>query len=145
VDIIVETGEARDVMHIALLMGYGAKAVNPYMVYYSIAHMLENRDIIKNARTAEEGFENYCKAVSSGLLKIISRMGISTLQSYSGAQIFQILGLNDDVVKEYFPNTPARTSGISLEQIAEDVFKQAVPSGESPGEGQRPAESQGLP
>jgi glutamate synthase (NADPH) large chain len=122
VDIIVETGDARDVMHIALLLGYGAKAVNPYMVYYSIAHMIETGQYLKNIRTAEEGFENYRKAVSSGLLKIISRMGISTLQSYSGAQTFQILGLSDELVSEYFPNTPTRISGIGLDQIAHDVL-----------------------
>lgn len=128
VDIIVETGDARDVMHIALLLGYGAKAVNPYMVYYSISDMLENGKHLSSIGTAEEGFENYTKAVSTGLLKIISRMGISTLQSYSGAQIFQILGLSDDVVSEYFTNTPSRISGISLDDISRDVLsRQTLP------------------
>ncbi len=126
VDIIVEAGDARDVMHIALLLGYGAKAVNPYMVYYSIAHMLETGKSIRNARDAEEGFDNYVKAVSSGILKIISRMGISTLQSYSGAQIFQIIGLGDEVVRDYFPNTPTRISGISLDDIAQDVISRQL-------------------
>jgi len=123
VDIIVETGDARDVMHIALLIGYGAKAVNPYMVYYSISYMLENKKYIKNVKGVDEGFENYCKAISSGLLKIISRMGISTLQSYSAAQTFQCIGISEDVVNEYFPHTPTRISGVCLDQIADDVIK----------------------
>ncbi|MGE5626582.1 MAG: glutamate synthase-related protein [Solirubrobacterales bacterium] len=121
-DIIVEAGDARDVMHIALLTGFGAKAVNPYMVYYLISYMIENKKYITNILSVEEGFNKYKKAVSGGLLKIISRMGISTLQSYNGAQTFQIIGLNDDVVRNYFPNTPSRISGISLDKISEDVL-----------------------
>lgn len=122
-DIIVEAGDARDVMHIALLTGFGAKAVNPYMVYYLISNMIENKKYIMNIQSAEEGFNRYKKAISGGLLKIISRMGISTLQSYNGAQTFQIVGLNDDVVRNYFPNTSSRISGISLEKISEDVLQ----------------------
>ncbi len=122
VDIIIEAGDARDVMHIALLLGYGAKAVNPYMVYYSISNMIENKKYLRNVNSLEEGFRNYIKAISDGLLKIISRMGISTLQSYNAAQTFQIVGLSQDVVNKYFPRTPSRLSGITLNQIANEVI-----------------------
>ncbi|MBC2581178.1 glutamate synthase large subunit [Clostridium sp. DJ247] len=123
VDILVESGDARDVMHIALLLGYGAKAVNPYMVYHIISDMIENKKYVKNITTVEDGFKNYCKAISDGLLKIISRMGISTLQSYSGSQIFESIGISTDLINEYFPHTPARISGITLDDIANDVIQ----------------------
>jgi len=123
VDLIVETGDARDVMHMALLLGYGAKAVNPYMVYHIILNMIEEKKYLNNIVTVEEGFKNYCKAVSAGLLKIISRMGISTLQSYNGAQIFQSVGIHENVITQYFPHTPARVSGITLDRIASEVIE----------------------
>ncbi|WP_408625501.1 glutamate synthase large subunit [Crassaminicella thermophila] len=123
VDLIVEAGDARDVMHIALLIGYGAKAINPYMVYDVIGNMVENKKYFKNITSLEEGFENYCKAISSGLLKIISRMGISTIQSYNGAQIFQVVGINQDVIDEYFTDTPSKISGIGLDGIADEVIR----------------------
>ncbi len=110
-------------MHIALLVGYGAKAVNPYMVYYTISNMIENKKYIKNISSVEEGFKNYSRAISKGLLKIISRVGISTLQSYNGAQIFQCIGLSENLINKYFPHTPARISGIELEDIANDVIQ----------------------
>ncbi|NMM61140.1 glutamate synthase large subunit [Clostridium sp. P21] len=122
-DLIIETGDARDVMHMALLVGYGAKAINPYMVYYTISNMIEDKKYIKNINNLEEGFKNYCNAISSGLLKIISRIGISTLQSYNGAQIFQCIGLSEDLINKYFPHTPSRISGIELEDIANDVIQ----------------------
>lgn len=122
-DLIVEAGDARDVMHMALLIGYGAKAINPYMVYYTISNMIENKKYIKNIGSVEEGFKNYCNAISSGLLKIISRVGISTLQSYNGAQIFQCIGLSENVINKYFPHTPTRISGIELEDISNDVIQ----------------------
>jgi glutamate synthase (NADPH/NADH) large chain len=81
IDIIVETGDARDVMHMALLVGYGAKAINPYMVYEIIGDLIESKTYIKNVMNMKEGFENYCRVISAGLLKILARMGISTLQS----------------------------------------------------------------
>jgi glutamate synthase (NADPH/NADH) large chain len=123
VDLIVESGDARDVMHIALLLGYGAKAINPYMVYHIISNMVDSKKYMKNISTAEEGFNNYCKAISNGLLKIISRMGISTLQSYSGSQIFESIGINNEVINKYFPHTPSRISGITLNDICNEVIQ----------------------
>lgn len=109
-DLIVETGEARDVMHIALLVGYGAKAINPYLT----------QEIIKSKGGS---FKNYQKAIDHGLLKIISRMGIATLQSYHGAQIFEALGISTCVVDEYFTGTPSRIEGLTLETI-EQKYKE---------------------
>lgn len=113
VDIIMETGEARDVMHIALLVAYGAKAINPYMVY---EFLLDNKD-------TSLAFENYKQAIDEGMLKIISRMGISTLPSYNGAQIFEALGIHESVVSRYFTGTPSRIGGIDLEKIESDVLE----------------------
>ncbi|WP_411681033.1 glutamate synthase large subunit [Clostridium thailandense] len=123
VDLIVETGDARDVMHTALLLGYGAKAINPYMVYHIISNIIENEKYTKNINNVYDGFENYCKAICDGLLKIISRMGISTLQSYNGAQVFQSIGINVDVINQYFPHTSSRISGITLDDIANEVIQ----------------------
>ncbi len=121
VDLVVECGDVRDVMHMALLIGYGAKAVNPYMVLESIRHMVINKQYIGELALTK-GYENYCNAISQGLLKIISKMGISTLQSYHGAQIFEVLGIHQDVMEQYFTGTSSRLSGIGLELIAEEVI-----------------------
>ncbi|WP_291632895.1 glutamate synthase large subunit [Clostridium sp.] len=123
VDLIVEAGDVRDVMHVALLVGYGAKAINPYMVYEIIGNLIENKKYIKSTNSLKEGFENYSTAISVGLLKILSRMGISTLQSYNGAQIFQSMGINKEVIEEYFNGTPSRISGISLSDIEKEVLQ----------------------
>lgn len=112
-DIIMETGEARDVMHMALLIGYGAKAVNPYLVY----------ELLTAKTSDESGFTRYKDGIAEGVLKIISRMGISTLPSYNGAQIFEALGISMDVIEPYFTDTPSRVGGIDLRQIESDVLK----------------------
>ena len=122
VDLIVEAGDARDVMHMALLVGYGAKAINPYIAFESIAHMVEKKKSITKVNNLQEAYENYKDTISSGLLKIISRMGISTLQSYCGAQIFEAIGINQDIIEEYFSATPNVLSGIGLEEIAGEVM-----------------------
>jgi glutamate synthase (NADPH/NADH) large chain len=121
VDLIVEAGDARDVMHMALLIGFGAKAIYPYMVFESIGHMVEKKES-KKATGLEEAFSYYRDGISEGLLKIISRMGISTLQSYCGAQIFEAVGIHQEVIKEYFTDTPAVLSGIGLDEIAKEVL-----------------------
>ena len=133
IDIIVEAGDARDVMHAALLIGYGAKAVNPYMVYEIIGDLIENKKCIKNTTSLKEGFENYCRVISAGLLKIISRMGISTLQSYNGAQTFQAVGISREVIDEYFTGTPSRISGIDLTDIEREVLKRHSAAYENSG------------
>lgn len=132
-DIIIETGDARDVMHMALLLGYGAKAINPYMVYHIILNMLENGKHIKSVNNIDSAFKNYCKAICDGLLKIISRMGISTLQSYSGAQVFQSIGISTDVIDKYFPHTSSRVSGITLVDIEREVIQRHCSIYESDG------------
>lgn len=121
VDIIMECGDARDVMHIALLIGYGAKAINPYMAFESIWHMVREGKYIQETDT-EKAYDYYCEAIEKGLLKVISKMGISTLQSYHGAQIFEVLGIHEDVVEKYFTGTTSRLSGIGLDVIAGEVI-----------------------
>lgn len=115
-DIVIEAGDIREVHHFATVLGYGASAVCPYMAWDSI-HQMEKDDLLKGL-SAEEAIQNYTKAVNSGLLKIFSKMGISTLASYQGAQIFEILGLNSDVVSKYFTGTVSRIEGLSLDEIA---------------------------
>lgn len=122
VDLVVETGEARDAMHIALLTGFGAKAVNPYMAFASIWDMVENKKYIKCTANVEEAIGNYINALCEGLLKIISRMGISTLQSYCGAQIFEAVGISQKTIDEYFTATPSVIDGIGLDGIAAEVL-----------------------
>ncbi|MCT4599013.1 MAG: glutamate synthase large subunit [Vallitalea sp.] len=121
-DIIVETGDARDVMHMALLIGYGATAINPYVAFDTIAHLVESKLYITEDVSYEEAYKRYTKALGNGLLKILSKMGIGTLQSYHGAQIFEAVGINSDVVNKYFPGTPSRIQGIGLDIIAKEVI-----------------------
>jgi len=114
----IETGEAREVMHFCLLIGYGAEAVNPYLAYETLSGMIDDgriRGVDKAAAVA-----NYIKALNKGLLKVASKMGISTLQSYRGAQIFECVGLNTDVVDRYFSWTPSRIAGVGLDAIARE-------------------------
>jgi glutamate synthase (NADPH/NADH) large chain len=120
VSLIVETGEARETMHMALLIGYGATAVNPYLAFDTIENLVKEEDIEKV--TAEEAKENYIHAINKGLLKTLSKMGICTLQSYHGAQIFEAIGLDKELVNEYFEGTPSRLGGIDLDIIAQDVL-----------------------
>ena len=115
-DIIVEAGDVREVHHFATLLGYGVSAVNPYMALDTIKRMAVD-GVLEN-KTPELAVKNYIKAVNAGLLKIFSKMGISTLQSYQGAQIFEILGINKDVVDRYFTGTVSRIGGLSLDDIA---------------------------
>ncbi len=120
VSIIIETGEARETMHFALLLGYGATAINPYLAYESIADMV-NCNEIKDV-SYEKAVDNYNYAVDHGLLKILSKMGISTIRSYHGAQIFEAIGLNSSLVNKYFVGTPSRIEGIGIETLAEEVL-----------------------
>jgi len=115
--LILETGEAREVMHIALLTGYGATAVNPYLAFETIAAMALKGQLSKKLIVGV-ALENYIKALCKGLLKIMSKMGISTLRSYRSAQVFQAIGLNGDLVNRYFNGTPSPVEGIGLNEIA---------------------------
>ncbi len=116
--IVVESGEPREVMHFALLIGYGAGAVNPYLAYETLAAMI--RDGLLTGVTVEEAIDHYIKAINKGLLKVASKMGISTLQSYRGAQIFEAVGLNREVIDRYFTWTTSRIEGIGLDEIARE-------------------------
>jgi len=115
---IVETGEAREVHHYCLLIGYGASAVNPYLAFETLDDMIRQDMLLIDFRKA---INYYIKAVNKGVLKVMSKMGISTLQSYRGAQIFEAIGLNEDFVSTYFTNTASRISGIGIDEIAEEV------------------------
>jgi glutamate synthase (NADPH/NADH) large chain len=109
VALIIESGEPREVMHFALLIGYGASAVNPYLAFETVGN---------NGASA-----NFIKAINKGLLKTFSKMGISTLQSYRGAQVFEAIGLNKKFVDTYFTGTPSRVEGVGLDVIAEEAIR----------------------
>jgi glutamate synthase (NADPH/NADH) large chain len=119
VGLVIETGEAREVHHIALLVGYGAAAVNPYLAFETIDDLVANGTIA--GLSAEQATENYMKALSKGVLKVMSKMGISTIQSYTGAQVFEAFGLSQPVVEEFFGSTPSRLGGVGLEVLAEEA------------------------
>jgi glutamate synthase (ferredoxin) len=119
VAIIVESGEPREVHHFALLIGYGATAINPYLVYEGIHDLIEQGQLTDI--TYEKAKYNFRKAALKGVLKVCSKMGISTIQSYCGAQIFEALGLSQALVDKYFTWTPTRVQGIGLEQIYAEV------------------------
>ncbi|NDL68803.1 glutamate synthase large subunit [Anaerotalea alkaliphila] len=122
VDLVVETGDARDVMQMALLIGYGADAINPYIAFDSLHQLVSTGLYIDNGScTPEKAHANYKKALADGLLKTFSKMGIGTLQSYHGAQIFEAVGISSDVVRTYFPGTSSRIEGIDLDVIAKET------------------------
>ena len=118
--LVVESGETREVMHAALLIGYGASAINPYMAFAVLDDLVKRGEVQMNYETAEK---NYIKAICKGLYKVLSKMGISTLRSYRGAKIFEAIGLSDELLRIYF-GTPAGTvGGVHLDQIARDYAK----------------------
>ncbi len=120
VALIVETGEPREVMHFALLIGYGASAINPYLAIESI-ETLANDGRLPGGVTPEKGVVNFIKAINKGLLKTFSKMGVSTLQSYRGAQIFEAIGLNKELIGTYFSGTASRIEGVGLKVIAQEA------------------------
>lgn len=116
--LIIETADAREVMHFALLTGYGASAVNPYLAFAIINDLVDRKEIQMDFETAQK---NYIKAVDKGLLKVMSKMGISTLPSYKGAQLFEALGLSEEMANKYFGNTVSKISGIDLEDLTSEI------------------------
>ena len=118
--IIVESGEVRETEHAALLLGFGASALNPYMAFAIIDDLVKRKEIQLDYNTAES---NYIKAVRKGLLKIMSKMGISTIRSYRGAQIFEAVGVGKEVSNDYFGGMPSPINGIGLVEIARDYKK----------------------
>src|SRR5581483_4155762 len=113
VALIIESGDAREVMHFALLIGYGASAVNPYLAIETLED-LAARGYLPGGMTPDVAVKHFIKAVNKGLLKTFSKMGISTLQSYRGAQVFEAIGLNEELVTSYFAGTSSRIGGVGL-------------------------------
>jgi glutamate synthase (NADPH) large chain len=120
VSIVLETGEAREVHHFALLIGYGCSVINPYVAFETIDDMI--REGLLTGVDHKKGCQNFVKAASKGVVKVMSKMGISAIQSYRGAQVFEALGLRQDVVDHYFTWTPSRIGGIGLDVIAQEVL-----------------------
>ncbi len=117
--LIVESGEIREVMHAALLLGYGASAINPYMAFAVLDDLVKRGEIQLNYETAEK---NYIKAICKGLFKVMSKMGISTIRSYRGAKIFEAVGLSEELLKAYFGTSTSSIGGIRLEEVARDAI-----------------------
>ena len=120
IDIVVESAEPREVMHFALLFGFGANAVNPYLAFGVLSDKVKNGDIQLDFDTAKK---NYIKSISKGLLKVLSKMGNSTLRSYRGAHIFEAIGISSNVLKAYFKGTSSKIEGIDMDDIANEVLK----------------------
>ncbi len=120
ISLIIESAEPREVHHFALLFGYGASAINPYMVNEIIEDEIVKID--PNSNT-EDAIKNYNKAVGKGILKVMNKIGISTLNSYRGSQLFECIGINTQVVDRYFPNTATRIQGVDLHQLEKEISK----------------------
>jgi glutamate synthase (NADPH) large chain len=119
--LLLESGDAREVHHVALLIGYGAGAVNPYLAFETLDDMIQQRVIEDAGLTHEKATANYIKALNKGILKVMSKMGISTLQSYCGAQIFEAIGLEPAFVDKYFTWTASRIGGVGIDVVAQEV------------------------
>ena len=123
VGIVVESGEPREVMHFCLLIGYGANAINPYLAYASIAEMHARGMLEDPLLSLQQAHANFEKAIRKGILKVMSKMGISTVQSYHGAQIFEAIGLAREVVDQYFTGTTSQIEGVGLETLAGEALE----------------------
>ncbi len=122
VGLILETGEPRDVHHFACLIGYGAGTINPYLVFETLVDM-ERDNYLPEGLDAPTAEGKFIKAINKGLLKIFSKMGISTVQSYCGAQIFEAIGLHRELVGRYFTGTPSRVEGVGIKEIGEETLR----------------------
>jgi glutamate synthase (NADPH) large chain len=123
VGIVVESGDAREVHHMALLSAYGGAAINPYLAFESIEDLITNGLYGLDGMDPHTAIKNYIKACGKGVLKVMSKMGISTIASYRGAQVFEAIGLSHDLVDEYFTGTVSRLGGIGLDEVAEEVAR----------------------
>ncbi len=121
VGLVIEAGDVREVHHIGTLLGYGANAINPYLAFATIDEMIANGEFDLGDLDPAQAHRNYIKAAGLGILKIMSKMGISTVASYTGAQIFEAIGLSTEVVEEYFTGTVSRLGGVGLDVIAQAV------------------------
>jgi glutamate synthase (ferredoxin) len=120
ISLVIETGDAREVHHFSLLIGYGCSAINPYVAFETIDDMI--REDVLTGIDHKTACKNFVKAASKGVIKVMSKMGISAIQSYRGAQVFEALGLRQDVVDHYFTWTPSRVGGVGLDVIAQEVL-----------------------
>ena len=125
VGLVVEAGDVREVHHVALLIGYGAAAVNPYLAMESVEDLVRE-GVFLNDVSAEKAVANLVKALGKGVLKVMSKMGVSTVASYTGAQIFEAIGLGQDVIDRYFTGTTSRLGGVGLDVIAAEVRRRHV-------------------
>ena len=139
--LIVESGEIRETMHAALLLGYGASALCPYMTFAVLDDLVKKGKIQEEYATAEK---NYIKAVDKGLKKIMSKMGISTIRSYRGAKIFESIGLSEDLLRRYFGTEMSTIGGIGLKEIARDAIRSLTPDPSPKGEGSGYLANHGL-
>ncbi|MCK5844867.1 MAG: glutamate synthase subunit alpha, partial [Victivallales bacterium] len=117
--LVVETGEAREIMHFVLLFGYAATAVNPYLAFETVVDIVEKSDEVTVSAT--KAIENYIEAICKGVRKVMSKMGISTLRSYRGSQVFEAIGLDKELVAHYFSGTASRIGGIGMKEIAAEA------------------------
>src|SRR5690606_14004050 len=134
VSLALETGEAREVQHFALLIGYGCSVINPYLAFETIEGMI-HEGLVTNVDT-KLACKNYVKAATKGVVKVMSKMGISAIQSYHGAQVFEAVGLRQDVIDQYFTWTPSRIGGVDMDVIAQEVLmrhRAAFPAREGNG------------
>ncbi len=122
VGLVVESGDAREVHHFCLLLGYGASAINPYLAFESLDDMIR-QGMLPPVLTLEKAVKNYIKAVYKGVVKVMAKMGISTVQSYRGAQIFEAIGLKQEFIDRYFCKTASQVSGIGLEEVCQEVLQ----------------------
>ncbi|MBM7570877.1 glutamate synthase large subunit [Aquibacillus albus] len=120
VSILIETGEARQVHHFATLLGYGAEGINPYLAFRTLEGLIEMGDI--RDTSIDEAVDTYIQSATDGVIKVLSKMGISTIQSYRGAQIFEAVGIRSDVIDKYFTRTASRLGGIGLDTIFQEVM-----------------------
>jgi glutamate synthase (ferredoxin) len=137
VSLVLETGEAREVHHFSLLIGYGCSAINPYLAFESLDAMI--RDELLVGVEHKSACKNFVKAATKGVIKVMSKMGISAVQSYHGAQVFEAVGLRQDLIDEYFTWTPSRIGGVGMDVVAQEVLmrhRAAFP--------QRPVDGHGL-
>ncbi|MEP0263945.1 glutamate synthase large subunit, partial [Dokdonia sp.] len=121
ISLIIESAEPREVHHFALLFGFGASAVNPYIVNEIVQEQIKNNDITDLEYLA--AIKNYNKAIGKGVLKVMNKIGISTLNSYRGSQLFECVGVNTKTAEKYFPNTPTRIQGVGLREIEQEIVK----------------------
>ena len=132
IGLVLESGEPREVHHFCTLIGYGVTAINPYVALETVA------DLQKQGRlgdvTPEQAEQNYIKAAVNGILKVMSKMGISTVRSYQGAQIFEAVGLNSDFIGKYFVNTPTRIGGIGTDGVALEALSRHHRAFEEPAD-----------